>query len=100
MLRTIDGGYYAPTTTEAPTEAPTQAPATQQQAVEDNQGDAVEDNQEENVQQEPEQTEAPAQAETDAPVQDQGGEDAPVANDDAQANNQKKDINSPVESAA
>lgn len=97
---TIDGGYYAPTTTEAPTEAPTQAPATQQQAAENNQGDAVEDNQEDNVQQEPEQTEAPAQAETDAPAQDQGGENAPAANDDAQANNQKKDINSPVESAA
>lgn len=97
---TIDGGYYSPTTTEPPTEPPTQAPATQQQAAEDNAGDAGDADNAENVQQ-PEQTEAPAQPETQAPAQEeQGGEAAPAENDGEQANNQKKDINSPVESAA
>ena len=71
-----------------------QVPATQQQAAEDNADDA------EDVQQ-PEQTEAPAQPETQAPaLEEQGGEAAPAENDGEQANNQKRDINSPVESAA
>lgn len=99
---TIDGGYYAPTTTEAPTEAPTAAPAEEQQVVQE---EVQEDVQEEQVQEEEQQ--APVVEETQAPVveetQAQVVDDAPAENNDGvQENNQKKerDIYSPVESAA